>query len=631
MRGTVVKQKNIFSVLESSVGGCKNRVRILAVAIAFFGCLIILRLFFLQIVNHGEFTAKAADQHLGKYTVAADRGEIFLQDGGGLYPVAVNKEFDMVYVSPKDITEKEFTARELSGVLAVPYEDIVTKVYKENDPFEIIKKKISLDETKILQEKKLQGVHIIPEKYRHYPGETLASQVVGFASLDPDAKTPGYGIEAFFDQELSGLPGEVRQEKDAAGRWIPLSDREVLEVEHGDDLVLTIDKTIQHETERILSEAIQKYGADSASAIVMDPQTGKILAMATAPTFDPNKYREVEDYALFLNQNVTFEYEPGSIMKPLTVAFGIEEGKITPDSTYVDPGVVNIAGYEIRNAEDKTYGLSNMYKVLDESINTGVIHVEQLVGNEKFKSYMERLGFGEKTGINLPAETTGNIKNLENTNRQIQFFTASFGQGITTTPLQMTAAFASLANGGKLMRPQIIEKVIKSNDDEIAIKPKEVRRVFSEKTSEEMAKMLRSVVVNGHGKRADVPGYLVGGKTGTAQVAKQGSVGYEEGTSIGSFAGYAPLNDPKFVIVVKIDNPRTVEWAESSAAPAFGEIMKFLLEYKRIPATEDPQSSPLAKLPGGLPEVQKVERIVPKEDSQKEVKPEDLQKSNTSE
>lgn len=598
MRGT--KTKNSNTNHDGWFGDCRARVRTLATALGFFGTLIVMRLFYLQVLDYSDFTAKAADQHFGEYTVNADRGEIFLQDGNNLYPVAVNKEYEMVYIAPKEITDPQYVARELSSILNVSYDEVLHKALKQGDPFEIIKKKISESELSTLKEKKILGVHTMPEKYRHYPGNTLAAQVVGFASLDPDVKNPGYGIEAFFNQELAGKSGEIRQEKDAAGRWIPLADRDVVKVEHGDDLILTIDKTIQHETERILTTGVEKYGADSASAIIMDPRTGKILAMATAPAFDPNKYREVTEYQLFLNQNVTFEYEPGSIIKPLTIAFGIEEGKITPDSTYVDPGVISIAGYDIRNAEDKTYGQSSMYKVLDESINTGVIHVEQLIGNEKYKAYMERLGFGKKTGIDLPAETAGNIKNLENTNKQIQFFTASFGQGITTTPLQMTVAYAALANGGALVQPQIIDKVVKSSGEEILIESREIRRVFSKKTSEEMAKMLRSVVVNGHGKRADVPGYLVGGKTGTAQVAKEGSKGYEEGTSIGSFAGYAPLNDPKYVIVVKIDNPRNVEWAESSAAPAFGEIMKFLLEYSHTTPTEDPQTSPLAKMPGGL-------------------------------
>jgi cell division protein FtsI/penicillin-binding protein 2 len=495
----------------------------------------------------------------------------------------------MAYVVPKDVRDPEHVAREVSGILGLDYEETRAKVLKPDDPFEILKKKLSQEEIDRLQQAQLEGVHMMPEKYRYYPGNELAAHVVGFANLD-NTKNPGYGIEAFFNEELGGKSGEVKQERDAAGRWIPLSDRDVVQVEQGDDIVLTLDKTIQHQTEQILKDSIEKYKADAATAIVLDPKTGKILAMASVPTFDPNNYRSVTDYGVFLNPTVSGIYEPGSIMKPITMAMGLEEGKVTPTSTYVDPGVVKIAGYSIHNAEDKTYGLSDMYKVLDQSINTGAIYVEDLVGNEKFRSYLERLGFGEKTGIDLPAELSGNLRNLANTNHKIQFYTASFGQGMSATPIEMTMAYGALANGGVLMKPQLIEKVIKDSGESITIEPEEVRRVFSEKTSKEMGDMLRSVVVNGHGKRADVPGYLVGGKTGTAQVAKEGSKGYEEGISIGSFVGYAPIQDPKYVVFVKLDNPKNVEWAESSAAPAFGEIMKFLLEYGRVAPTETPKN-----------------------------------------
>lgn len=227
-----------------------------------------------------------------------------------------------------------------------------------------------------------------------------------------------------------------------------------------------------------------------------------------------------------------------------------------------------------------------MYKVLDESINTGVIYVEKLVGNRLFGEYLRRFGFGERTGIALPAELPGNLKNLNNERATINFFTASFGQGITSTPIQMVTAYAALANGGTLFKPNIIDRVIRSDGTEEKYQPVEVRRVVSEETSRLMGEMLRSVVVNGHGKRADVPGYLVGGKTGTAQVAKSDAKGYEEGRSIGSFVGYAPIQDPKFVVMVKLDNPKNVEWAESSAAPTFGQIMKFLLEYAKVKPTE---------------------------------------------
>src|SRR3989344_7920532 len=228
-----------------------------------------------------------------------------------------------------------------------------------------------------------------------------------------------------------------------------------------------------------------------------------------------------------------------------------------------------------------------MTKVLDESINTGVIHVEKLVGNATYRDYMKRFGFGEKTGLELPAELPGNTKNLDKTRSDIQFYTASFGQGVTTTPLQMISAYAAMANGGSLMRPQIIERIEYADGKVEERKPEKIRQVLSEQTSKDIGQMLRSVVVNGHGKRADVQGYLVGGKTGTAQVAKGNAKGYEEGISIGTFAGYAPINDPQFVMVVKIDNPRDVIFAESSAAPAFGEMMKYTLEYYGIVPTED--------------------------------------------
>ncbi|MDP2837946.1 MAG: penicillin-binding transpeptidase domain-containing protein, partial [Candidatus Moranbacteria bacterium] len=224
---------------------------------------------------------------------------------------------------------------------------------------------------------------------------------------------------------------------------------------------------------------------------------------------------------------------------------------------------------------------------LDESINTGVIYVEKLLGNKLFGDYLRRFGFGERTGIALPAELSGNLKNLRNEKGTINFFTASFGQGITTTPIQMVMAYGALANGGRLLKPNIVAKVIHADGQAEQYSPVEVRRVISEEASKTIGTMLRSVVVNGHGKRANVPGYTVVGKTGTAQVAKSGAKGYEEGISIGSFVGYAPLDNPRFVVLVKLDNPKNVEWAESSAAPTFGQIMKFLLEYAKIKPTED--------------------------------------------
>jgi cell division protein FtsI/penicillin-binding protein 2 len=573
----------------SSVASYDSRMRVLVLRTFFMvgGGLIFFRLLFLQVATHDKWVAMAQDLHGAEIEITADRGEVFIDDGGQPYPLAVNREIPTVYLVPKEVTDPERVASELSRILQVDRELLVYKMRNREDPFEIVKKRISDHERAQISELKLAGVKFLPEKYRYYPAGELASHVIGFASLQDNGKVGGYGIEASMNTLLLGSSGNLQQEKDAAGRWLPLTDRKVTDALHGANIYLTLDRNIQFETEKIMHDAVEKYASDRASAIVMDPKTGRILAMASSPQFDPNKYREVEDYADFLNTTLSLAYEPGSIMKPITMAIGLEEGKVTPDSEFSDPGVISIGGFDIRNAEDKTYGQSSMYKVLEESINTGVIYVERQVGNEAYRDYMKRFGFGEKTGVELPAELSGDIRSLERTKQDIQFYTASFGQGITTTPMQMVQAYGAMANRGVMMKPQIISRIEHADGRIEEREPEKVRQVLGEKASEDIGKMLRTVVTKGHGKRADVPGYLVGGKTGTAQVAKSGSKGYEEGLTIGSFIGYAPIQDPQFVVLVKLDNPKNVEWAESSAAPAFGEIMHFLLEYAKIPPTEE--------------------------------------------
>ncbi len=550
------------------------------------GCLIILRLYNLQILSHEKWVAIAEDQHIVAQALRSERGSIALRDGDVPYPVAVNREYKLVYVVPKLVEDIPGTALALSSVLGVEERMVRDRLSDRSDPFEIIKKKITPAEEEKLRELRLRGVDFLPEVYRYYSANELASKVIGFVRPSDTGELGMYGIEAAWDSELRGQDGTLSQERDAAGRWISLTDREYLAPEDGANLVLTIDHTIQYEVEKILSESREKFNADTASAIVLEPKTGKILALASVPQFNPNEYGKIEDQGLFINPLVSFPYESGSVMKPITMAIGIEEGKVSPTTEFVDPGVVRESGYNIRNAEGKVYGRSSMTRVLDESINTGVMYVERLVGHAVFRDYLYKFGFGSKTGIRLPAEHGGNLRNLDNLRSTIQFMTASFGQGITVTPLQLAMAYGVFANNGILMRPQIVDRIINQSGEEQPIKPEEIRRVLSQDTAQKISEMLRSVVVNGHGKRANVPGYLVGGKTGTAQVSKSGSKGYDENITIGSFAGYAPLNDPRFVVVVKFDNPKDVQWAESSAAPTFGAIMQFLLSYAKVPTTE---------------------------------------------
>ena len=559
-----------------------QRIYFLVALVFLMGFIILARLFILQIGNYSKFSAMAEEQHKGHSELVAKRGEIYLKSGDGRYPLAVNREYMMVFLEPKLVEERDRVISELSYILGMERGQIENKLSDPEDMYEIVKKRISEDEVNRIRDLKLKGVRLMPEIYRYYPGEELASQIIGFVGSDGEKQIGRYGLEAYWEEELKGKNGSLSQERDSAGRWISISDREMVPPEDGVDLVLTIDETVQYEIEKILKATMEKHQADGGSILVQEPETGKILAMANYPNFNPNEFNKVEDMNAFLNSAISSTYESGSVFKTFTLASGIDAGVISPNTTYVDTGVISEAGYNIKNSDGKAYGEQTMTQVLEASLNTGVIFVEKLLGNARFKDYILKFGFGEKTGINLPGELAGNITNLKNLKSHIQFFTASYGQGLTVTPLQVLNAYSAIGNGGNLMKPQIIEKIIYSDGTEKTIEPEIIRPVIKKETSEQVKNMLESVVVNGHGKRAAVPGYRVGGKTGTAQVAKKDSVGYEDGVTIGSFAGLAPLEKPRFAVIVKIDNPKDVLWAESSAAPAFGEVMRFLLTYYNV-------------------------------------------------
>lgn len=569
-----------------TVAGTHWRIHALVFFILAGACSIIIRLYVLQVVASQKYEVIADNQHMLSEEISPDRGEIYLKDTSNPYPLAVNRQLALAYIVPKEIQNQDSAAKSLADTLHVDTEMIAKKLQRRESMFEIIKRKLSDEEAQQVRDLHLKGVYLLPETYRYYPGGELASQVVGFMGFDKDTVVGRYGMEAYWESTLRGNSGSVVQEKDAGGRWIPIADREIKPVENGDSLVLTMNREVQYEVEKRLKDAIDEFQADSGTVVVMDPFTGRILSMASYPQFNPNEYSKVEDISHFMNPAVSMPYESGSVMKPVTEAIGLEEGKILPDSTFVDTGSVTEGGYTIHNSDNKVYGLQTMTNALEESINTGMIHIERLVGNKKFLDYLKRFGFGDTTGIDLPAELGGSMRNLSDLNNNVQFYTASFGQGITVTPMQLVNAYAALANGGTLMKPQIVEKIIHADGSEEEVAPQEVRHVVSEDTARKVGVMLRSVVTNGHGKKADVPGYLVVGKTGTAQVAKTNGPGYDTGKNIGSFVGYAPLNNPQFVVLVKMVNPKGVQWAESSAAPTFQKIMKFLLENAKIQPTE---------------------------------------------
>jgi cell division protein FtsI/penicillin-binding protein 2 len=436
--------------------------------------------------------------------------------------------------------------------------------------------------------KNLKGVSAAKTWARSYPEANIGGQIIGFVRMD-DATGMGegvYGLEGSFNDVLAGRSGFISAQKDAGGRRLMLDGGKMRYAVNGSDIVLTIDRTIQHEVCARVKAAVETYQAQSGTVVVMQPDTGAIIAMCSWPDFDPAAYGETKEISAFNNPATYGAYEPGSVFKPITMAIGVERGKVGPNTTYTDPGVEKIDTFEIKNSDEQAHGVQTMRQVLEKSLNTGTIFVERLLGRDGFRAGVEEFGFGEKTGIELSPESTGNISSLKK-QAEVYGATASFGQGITVTPIQLATSFAAIANGGRLLRPYIVDEIVYPDGQRKRTELKEISRPISARTSELMKGMLVSVVERGHGASAGVPGYFVAGKTGTAQVANSRGAGYLEGAIISTFAGFAPANDPAFVMVVKIDRPKVGKWAEVNASPLFKELSSFILSYLEIPMERD--------------------------------------------
>lgn len=551
----------------------------LTIALLGFGA-IIARLAYLQIASADYYRSAVTDQSILRRKLEPIRGSIKVVDSltGAEYPLASTIEKKLVYAIPPEIKDLGAAANELAPILQMTKSELLDKFSDPNKKYVPLKRQLTDEEVTVIQDLKIPGIAFDTENIRVYPEKNLLSQVVGFVGFKGDERVGLYGLESFFEEQLKGVPGKLSG-KAAGGLFSTNQDFEP--ALNGDDLILTIDKTIQLKSQEILAAAVKDNEADSGSIIVMDPKTGAVRAMANFPDFDPNAYAKVTDPALFSNKATVGSFEPGSTFKPLTLAAAMNENKIRPDTTYIDTGRIEIDGYTIKNSDGKANGVQTMTQVLEESLNTGAIYAKDLIGNKTFLEYLNKFGFGKKTGIELP-ETSGSLSNLS-TNIKVNFHTATFGQGVTVTPIQMMQAFTTLANGGVMMKPYIVDKKVTADGQILQTKPQEVATILTKGTAENMTKMLISVVENGHGKKAGVPGYAIAGKTGTAQVPKKDGRGYEEDNNIGSFIGYGPAEDPKFLIMVRVNHPRTVKFAETTAAPAFGQLARFILNYYSIP------------------------------------------------
>lgn len=551
-----------------------------------------MRLFVLQVLSGAFYADIASDQHSVFAELIPERGDVYLRDPksrSGTFPAAINREVATIYAVPRDIEDPGAAAAALAPLLE-PDEtlrdakkgQLLDKLLRKDDPYEPLLRRAPDDVADAVRALGLKGIGFAEDPMRFYPERSALAHVVGFVGMNDKGERIGrYGIEGWWDEQLSGTQGYLQMERDPLGRLIGSADRSVVAAVDGTDLTLTIDRTIQYMACEKLQAFVERFSAESGSVVIIDPKTGAVLAMCNVPTFDPNEYGKVEDARMYNNAAIFTPYEPGSVFKPFTMAAAIDAGKVTPGTTYEDTGEVRIGPYTIRNSDLKANGVQTMTQVLEKSLNTGVIFAVGELGPEKFRRYVEDFGFGAATGVELETEAAGDVSALAKRG-DIWSATASFGQGISTTPLQLAAAYGAIANSGKLMRPYIVAEARHPDGTVERTEPHDVRQVITKRSASLVAGMLANVVENGHGKRAGVPGYFVGGKTGTAQIAAPGG-GYLKDATIGSFAGFAPVDDPAFVMVVKIERPEGVQYAESTAAPLFGEMADFLLHYMEIP------------------------------------------------
>ncbi len=554
-----------------------------------FATVIVLKLFVIQVLDHEAYSALANGQHELFQKLYPERGKVFVHDDkdGNLVPVITNQQLAFIYADPRYVKDATATAKSIGGLLHMTDEQIQTleeRFSRTTDPYEPIQHGISKNIVDQIDAMKLPGILSVLEPSRLYPEEMMSGQVLGFLGSSKDGKPTGkYGIEGYFNKELSGTEGFLKSDHDIAGRMIAVGDHVFQPAKNGSDIVLTLDRTIQFKACSTLQATVLKHGSDGGSIIIVDPNTGRILAMCGAPDYDPNHFNQVKNINDFNNPSIFGSYEPGSVFKAITMASAVDVGAVTPSTTFEDTGMAMVDGWPkpIRNAEDKKYGVVDMTTVLEDSINTGMIFSMRKMGSDIFSNYVKKFGFGKITGVELETESPGNISSLDKKS-EIYRATASFGQGISVTPLQVVMAYAAMANGGVLKKPYIVDEIRHPDGTVEKRSPQDVAQVISPKTSRTIGAMLVSVVEHGHGKRAGVPGYYIGGKTGTAQVASANG-GYSEDNTIGSFAGFGPVEDPKFAMIVRIDHPRDVQWAESTAAPFFGEMAQFLLQYFEVP------------------------------------------------
>lgn len=560
----------------------EQRWRLYTLMAIVLACILILvaKLFYLQVVQHEHFLSMAREEHWRETTVPAKRGTIWDSKG---HRLATNVTYESLYAVPSQIDDPGKTARSLSAVLNEPAEKIASLLSSHQNSPVLIKGLLDSQQAQEIRNLHLGNVYLEPQFKRAYPEGSIASQLIGLVGRDNVGLS---GLESEYDEDLAGKPGSIFAERDTGGDEIALGSRQSRPPVDGLDVVLTIDRYVQHVVERELDAAIRAHNADGGTIIVLEPTTGAVLALANRPTFDLNDpdLFQPSRVPLYRNPAISDVWEPGSVFKIVTMAAGLDTNTVTPDFAFDNKGYFTYGGGTVRNVTTRI-GPETMTQVLQRSSNIGAAFVSTSVGAEKFYQYVKSFGFGQPTGIDLPGESPGILRTpTQGPWYPFDLATNSFGQGISVTPIQMITAVAAVANGGLLMKPYVVSQVIDKQGKVRRYDPTIIRQVISPNTASALAEMLVAVVEqaeDGQPKQAKVPGYLVAGKTGTAEIPVAG--GYKETDTVASFVGFAPAERPRFVVLVKINSPKDTPWGEQAAAPVFRQVAQQLLLYYRIP------------------------------------------------
>jgi cell division protein FtsI/penicillin-binding protein 2 len=547
-----------------------TKFKIIAVFLFIFYILIIARLFLIQVKISKN---KEEENYLQINKIQPERGKIYDQNKK---PLVLNENSYLLFLEKPKIEDQNELILKLSQILTIDSSTIEAKI--KNGKYWIPISIIDESKKNEIYKKNIKGVGFEYRQKRYYPEASLSAHLLGFVGKNEKGEDVGYfGIEGYYNKELSGLPGFLKSEQDLLGRPIMVGLQEKIEPENGYDLILNIDKSIQEIAKKRLVMGIERYQAKGGCVIIAKPQTMAILALVCLPDFDPDKYYLFsEDF--FKNPAISNLFEPGSIFKPLVMAAAIEEKRVKPDDFYNETGPITISNYQIRTWDNKYEGKITMTRILEKSSNVGMVYVGEKLGKKNLIKYLNKFGFGQLTGIDLQGEVSGVLKS-ENQLYPIDYATITFGQGIAVTSIQIINAFNALINDGKLMRPFVVKKII-GDKKEKTIEPQIIRQVISSKTSSIIKKMLQSTVENAEVKWVKPKGYSFGGKTGTAQIPIQGR--YDPSKTNASFIGFFPVEKPEFIILVTLKEPSTSPWGSETAGPIFFEIAKELIVYYGI-------------------------------------------------